>query len=66
MQDLAADSGHYTPRTLTDDLRRLRHEPEIWLTGMKPGEEDTIYEQVKQAAPGKNIKMLSRGTILTV
>ena len=66
MQDLAADSGHYTPRTLTDDLRRLRHEPEIWLTGMKPGEEDTIYAQVKQAAPGKNIKMLSRGTILTV
>ena len=66
MQDLAADSGHYTPRTLTDDLRRLRHEPEIWLTGMKPGEEDTIYEQVKQAAPGKNIKMLSRGTVLTV
>ncbi len=66
MQDLAADSGHYTPRTLTDDLRRLRHEPEIWLTGMKPGEEDTIYEQVKQAAPGKNIRMLSRGTILTV
>lgn len=66
MQDLAADSGHYTPRTLTDDLRRLRHEPEIWLTGMKPGEEDTIYEQVKQAAPGKNIKMLSRGTILSV
>lgn len=66
MQDLATDSGHYTPRTLTDDLRRLRHEPEIWLTGMKPGEEDTIYEQVKQAAPGKNIRMLSRGTILTV
>ena len=66
MQDLAADSGHYTPRTLTDDLRRLHHEPESWLTGMKPGEEDTIYAQVKQAAPGKNIKMLSRGTILTV
>ncbi len=66
MQDLAADSGHYTPRTLTDDLRRLRHEPEIWLTGMKPGEEDRIYEQVKEAAPGKNIRMLSRGTVLTV
>ena len=48
MQDLATDSGHYTPRTLTDDLRRLRHEPEIWLTGMKPGEEDTIFDQVKK------------------
>ena len=66
MQNLASDSGHYTPKTLTDDLRRLRHEPEIWLTGMKPGEEDKIFRQVKHAAPGKNIKMLSRGTILTV
>jgi len=61
---LAADSGHYTPRTLTDDLKRLRHEPEIWLTGMKPGEEDRIFKQVVKAAPEKNIRMLSRGTVI--
>ncbi|MDH3304985.1 MAG: 3',5'-cyclic-nucleotide phosphodiesterase [Gammaproteobacteria bacterium] len=66
MQELAADSGHYTPKTLTNDLRRLRHDPEIWLTGMKPGEEDRIFAQVTQAAPEKNIQMLSRGTVLTV
>ncbi|MGI9237633.1 MAG: MBL fold metallo-hydrolase [Woeseiaceae bacterium] len=64
MESLAADSGHYTPRTLTDDLQRLRHDPEIWLTGMKPGEEDKIYAQVRRAAPEKNIRMLSRGTVL--
>jgi ribonuclease BN (tRNA processing enzyme) len=66
MSDLAVESGHYTPRSLTDDLKRLRHEPEIWLTGMKPGEERRIYEQVVKAAPDKNIRMLSAGTILTV
>jgi hypothetical protein len=66
MQDLAANSGHYTPKTLTDDLRRLKHNPEIWLTGMKPGEESKILEQVKKAAPEKKIQMLSRGTILSV
>lgn len=66
MQALACESGHYTPRTLTADLGRLRHKPEIWLTGMKPGEEDRIYRQVRQAAPGENINMLSRGTILNV
>ncbi len=66
MGNLAADSGHYTPKTLTDDLQRLQHEPEIWLTGMKPGEESKIYEQVLKAAPDKNIQMLSRGTVLTV
>ena len=66
MSDLAIESGHYTPRSLTDDLKRLHHEPEIWLTGMKPGEERRIYEQVIKAAPEKNIRMLSAGTVLTV
>jgi len=66
MATLAIDSGHYTPKSLTDDLKRLRHEPEIWLTGMKPGEEERIFAQVLAAAPDKNIRMLSRGTILNV
>jgi ribonuclease BN (tRNA processing enzyme) len=66
MEKLATTAGHYCPRTLTRDLERLRHNPEIWLTGMKPGEEERILEQVIEAAPDKNIRMLSRGTILTV
>ena len=66
MERLAAESGHYTPSTMTQDLQRLRHEPEIWVTGMKPGEESRIFKQVVMAAPDKNIKMLSRGTVLTV
>ncbi len=66
MGELAAIAGHYTPKTLTADLQRLRQSPEIWLTGMKPGEEDRIFKQVLDAAPGKNIQMLSRGTVLKV
>ncbi len=66
MEQLANEAGHYCPRTLTRDLERLRHEPQIWLTGMKPGEEDRILAQVLEAAPDKNINMLSRGTVLTL
>lgn len=66
MEQLATEAGHYCPRTLTRDLERLRHSPEIWLTGMKPGEEERIFEQVISAAPDRNIHMLSRGTVLTV
>ena len=66
MERLASESGHYCPRTLTRDLERLRHNPEIWLTGMKPGEEAAILRQVTKAAPDRNIQMLSRGTVLTV
>lgn len=66
MHELAGIAGHYTPKSLTEDLRRLQHDPEIWLTGMKPGEEGRILEQVIAAAPDKNIQMLSIGTVLTV
>lgn len=66
MEALATESGHYCPKTMTRDLERLCHDPEIWLTGMKPGEEGRIFEQVIDAAPDKNIQMLSRGTVLTV
>lgn len=65
-QALATTAGHYCPATMCEDLLRLRHNPKIWLTGMKPGEEETIYRQVIAAAPDKNIRMLSRGTVITV
>lgn len=66
MESLAADAGHYCPRTLSSDLERLRQDPDIWLTGMKPGEEDRIFAQVLAACPERRIRMLSRGTILRV
>lgn len=66
MAELAALAGHYTPTTLTQDLTQLQHDPQIWLTGMKPGEEERILSQVTKLAPEKNIQMLSRGTVLNV
>ena len=66
MAELAIQAGHYTPQTLTADLERLQHSPEIWLTGMKPGEEMRILEQVRRAAPEKDIRMLVAGTLITV
>jgi len=66
MEELAAMAGHYCPTTLSRDLQCLHHDPEIWLTGMKPGEEERILSQVLEASPGKNIRMLSRGTVIRV
>ncbi|MDJ0761292.1 MAG: 3',5'-cyclic-nucleotide phosphodiesterase [Woeseiaceae bacterium] len=66
LEALATEAGHYCPKTMTRDLRKLRHNPDIWITGMKPGSEDLILDQVIQAAPDKKIQMLSRGTVLTV
>ena len=66
LAQLAETAGHYCPATLCRDLALLKHDPEIWLTGMKPGEEKRILSQVIAASPNKNIRMLSRGTVITV
>lgn len=65
-EKLATTAGHYCPETMCRDLKRLRHNPEIWLTGMKPGQEARILEQVVQAEPDKDIRMLSLGTVIDV
>lgn len=63
---LATKSGHYCPLTLSRDLERLRHEPDIWITGMKPGLEARIITQVTEAIPNRNVRMLSIGTVIDV
>lgn len=64
--ELAETAGHYCPRTVVDDLRKLRHEPDIWLTGMKPGAEDQILSQVAASMPERNVRLLTRGTTIVV
>lgn len=63
---LATTSGHYCPKTMSQDLALLEHQPDIWITGMKPGQEERIIRQVNEAVPDKNIRMLSRGTVIQV
>ena len=63
-EELADLAGHYCPTTLSRDLQRLEHDPEIWLTGMKPGEEDRIFSQVLKAVPDRRVRMLSQGSII--
>lgn len=65
-EKLATMSGHYCPSTMSRDLARLEHNPDIWLTGMKPGEEERILGQVLAAVPDRNVRMLCRGTVITV
>ncbi|MEL6869910.1 MAG: 3',5'-cyclic-nucleotide phosphodiesterase [Pseudomonadota bacterium] len=63
---LAQAAGHYCPRTLAADLIKLDHQPDIWLTAMKPGEEALILTQVKDQIPKRDVRMLSTGASLTI
>ncbi len=54
---------HYCPQTLIPDLAKLKHRPKIYLTHLKPGEEQSILAEVNAAAPGLVIGPLVSGEI---
>ena len=63
---LAQRSGHYCPTTMAGDLQRLRHNPRIWVTAMKPGDEERIFSQVCEALPDRDVRRLYSGQPLQV
>ena len=51
-------SKHYCPVTLGEDIVKLKHNPDIWLTHFKPGEEELIYRECVEAMPDFNVQYL--------
>lgn len=66
MYDLALKARHYTPSLLVEDLKKLHHKPDIYLTHLKPGAENQIVEEVKAAMPSVSLKILQSGSIFTL
>ncbi len=66
MYDLALKARHYTPSLLVEDLKKLRHKPDIYLTHLKPASEDQIINEVKAANPALPLKILKSGSIFTL
>lgn len=64
--DLALASRHYTPSLLAEDLIKLRHKPEIYLTHLKPGGEEEITKEFAKLTPELQFKILQNGTVITL
>lgn len=60
---LADLARHYCPRTLAVDLAKLRHEPEVWITHLKPGAEDEIFGELQDALPARKPRRLRGGEV---
>ena len=64
--DLSKRAGHYTADLLADDLKKLKHQPEIYITHNKPGHEDVIMDECRKAITGREIKPANSGQIFTL
>ena len=56
-------SKHYCPILLGEDMEKLQHRPDVWLTHFKPGEEDLIYRECVEALPEFQVRRLNGGEI---
>ncbi|HEY0974312.1 MAG TPA: 3',5'-cyclic-nucleotide phosphodiesterase [Solimonas sp.] len=59
-------SKHFTPQLLADELRKLEHRPRLYLTHHKPGCEQAIEKQCRQALRGWDYVHLQRGDVITL
>lgn len=63
---LALASKHFTPSLLAQELKKLKHHPEIYLTHHKPGCEQIIEKQCRVALEGWTYHHLRRGDVISI
>lgn len=59
-------SKHYCPQLLADDLKKLEHQPHIYLTHAKPGEEEMIFQECCKLITDRPISHLTGGEVLAL
>ncbi len=57
-EELGRLARHYTPRLLAEDMLKLRHDPDIYITHRKPGDEGKILEECRAALADRRVKGL--------
>jgi len=61
--EISKISKHYCPRLLGEDILKMRHRPDVWLTHFKPGEEELIYHECVDAMPEFKVHQLRGGEV---
>ena len=65
--ELARLAHHYCPRLLADDLKKFRHFPRLGISHLKPGEEDNIIKECREAFGGeRDMCQLSSGDLFQI
>lgn len=59
LRDIAVASKHHWPDSLAHELGRLKGSPRIWITHLKPGNEDAIVGELRQLIPQREINPLN-------
>ncbi|MDT8384803.1 MAG: 3',5'-cyclic-nucleotide phosphodiesterase [Gammaproteobacteria bacterium] len=64
--ELSKRSGHYTAELLAADLKKLKHQPDVYITHNKPGHESVIMAECRKAIADRKITAAGTGLIFTL
>lgn len=64
--ELCRRAGHYCPSLLAEDIAKLQHQPEVYISHNKPGDEDRIFRECEQAITSHRVHRLSGGARFTL
>ena len=65
-RDIAAASKHLCPQMLAEELAKMRGEPEVFITHLKPGEVALTMREVSQAAGRWRPRMLENNQVFSL
>ncbi len=57
---------HYCPQMLGADLGKLKHRPKLYISHLKPGSEDVIMSECKQAIDGFDMQRLQADQVIDI
>lgn len=64
--EICRRAGHYCPSLLGDDIAKLQHQPEVYISHNKPGDESEIFAECSEAVTTHHINCLSAGSRFTL
>jgi len=64
--EVARASKHHWPQSLAAELQGLRGTPAIWITHLKPGDEEAILDELRAAIPDRALRALQAGQTISL
>ncbi len=61
LKEVALASKHHWPDSLAEELALLKIKPQVWITHLKPGNEDAIMKELQNSAPDWNLHAAWQG-----
>ena len=66
LKEIAIASKHHWPESLKAELAQLKVKPQVWITHLKPGNEEAIMQELQRCAPDWHLQAAWQGQMIEI